>query len=180
MRSEDKYAKKKGAKTDSGFHDIETFINMPPHKYAGVQSIPDFVQRKKSDDISPLELADLIDRDVEAASATLDKFGAAKNKELQLTLSDIAIICEMGRYYADKIRGATYVAMARHTKVATDKDNAVDALTQAAQHYENYVRLVKSRYVSRMWFNRVGILDFEEQNADVLADVETAKQLPSD
>lgn len=180
MRSEDKYAKKKGARTGSGFHDVETFINMPPHPYAGVQSIADFVQRKKSDAISPLVLADLIDHDVEEAVVTLLEFGSVKNKELQLTLDDIAIICEMGRYYADKIRGATYVAVARQSKEMADKEKAVDALTQAADHYQNYVRLVGGNHVSKIWLNRVGILDFEKQIADVLADIEIANQVLTD
>ena len=125
MRSEDKYAKKKGARTNSGFHDVETFINLPPHKYAGVQSIPDFVAGKKSNGISPLALADLIDQDVDAAAVTIRELGSVKNEELRLTLDDIAIICEMGRYYADKIRGSTYVALARQSKKTDDKDKAV-------------------------------------------------------
>jgi hypothetical protein len=177
MRSEVKYAKKKGARTSSGFHDVETFINMSPHNYAGVQSIPDFVIGKKSDGISPLGLADLIDQDVEAAATTLRELGAVTNKELRLTLDDIAIICEMGRYYADKIRGSTYVALARHSKKMADQDKAVDALTQAADHYQEYVRLVAANHVDQIWFNRVGILNFERQIPDVLADIDVAREI---
>ena len=42
--------------------------------------------------------------------------GEVKDKELRLTIDDIRIVCEMGRYYADKIRGSTYVALARKSK----------------------------------------------------------------
>ena len=177
MRSEDKYAKKKGARTNSGFHDVETFINLPPHKYAGVQSIPDFVKGKASDGLSPLALADLIDQDVEAAATTIREFGSVKNKELRLTFDDIAIICEMGRYYADKIRGSTYVALARQSKKTTDKDRAIETLTQAGEHYQKYVRLVTANHIGEIWFNRVGILNFEKQIPDVLADIDIAREI---
>ena len=177
MRSEDKYAKKRGARTGSGFHDVETFIEMSPHKYAGVQSIQDFVKGKKTDGLSPLALADLIDQDVETAAATLREFSAVKNKELRLTLDDITIICEMGRYYADKIRGSTYVALARQSKKAADKESAIDALARASEHYQKYVRLVTANHVGQIWFNRVGILNFEKQIPDVLADIKIAREI---
>ena len=177
MRSEDKYATKKGAQTKSGFHDVETFINIPPHKYAGVQSIPDFVSGKKSEGISPFVLADLIDKDVEAAATTLREFGSVTNKELRFTLDDIAIVCEMGRYYADKIRGSTYVALARESKKTSDKFKAVELLTEAAEHYKKYVLLVTANHVGQIWLNRVGILNFENQIVDALADIEIAKAI---
>ena len=177
MRGGAEYAQSKGAKTSSGFHDVETFIKMPPHKYAGVQSITNFIKGKASTDMSPLALADLLDRDVEAASATVREFGEVKNKELSLTLKDINIICEMGRYYADKIRGSTYVAMARESQKSADKEQAVNALTQAAEHYKAFVSLVTANHVNEIWFNRVGTLNFKNQIADALADIDIARKI---
>ncbi len=177
MRGRPSYAKEQGAQITSGFHDVETFINMPTHKYGGVQSIPDFVAGKPSDNMSPLRLADLIDQDVEAAATTLRGFGAVKNKELRLTLDDINIICEMGRYYSDKIRGSTYVAMARKNKSQADKDKAIEALTRAADHYKKYVSLVTANHVGRIWFNRVNTLNFEHQIADTIADLGIAQKI---
>jgi hypothetical protein len=177
-RGQPAYTKRQGATNKAGFHDVETFINIPPHPYAGVQSIPDFVEGKTTQDLSPLALADLIDQDVEAAAETLRGFGPVKDKELRLTLDDINIICEMGRYYADKIRGSTYVALARESKTQADKDKAVDALTQAADHYKKYVRLVTANHLNKIWFNRVGNLNFEKQVAEAMADIDTANAIP--
>jgi hypothetical protein len=171
------YAKEQGAQTLSGFHDVETFINMPTHTYGKVQSIPDFIAGKETRDISPFALADLIEQDVEAAASTLHEFGSVKDKELRLTLDDIKIICEMGRYYSDKIRGSAYVAMARKSKKQADKDNAVEALTQAAEHYKTYVNLISSNHVNQIWFNRVGTLDFQKQIADAMADIDIANKI---
>ena len=176
-RGQDQWAKDKGAQTGSGFHDVETFINVPPHKYAGVQSIPDFVKGKASTDMTPLARADLIEQDVESAFATVQSFGVVKNKELKLTLDDIKIICEMGRYYADKIRGSTYVALARNSKEQADKDKAVEALTQAAEHYKKYVNMVTANHVNQIWFNRVGTLNFKNQIAETVKDIEIARKI---
>ena len=75
----------------------------------------------------------------ERASISL---GSVTNKELRFTLDDIAIVCEMGRYYADKIRGSTYVALARESKKTSDKFKAVELLTEAAEHYKNMCYLL--------------------------------------
>jgi len=171
------YTRRQGAKAKSGFHDVETFLNIPPHDYAGVQSIPDFVAGKETSHLTPLSLADLIEQDVEAAKETLEEFEEVKAKELQLTLDDIRIICEMGSYYADKIRGATYVARARQSKEKSDKDMAVAALTQAAEHYKAYVELVTANHLNQIWFNRVGTLNFKKQVQDALNDIEIANQI---
>jgi hypothetical protein len=177
MRGSAAYAKKQGAKTPTGFHDVETFLNIPPHDYAGVQSIQDFVVGKETTDLTPLSLADLIEQDIEAAEKALDEFGEVTDQELRLTLDDIRIICEMGRYYADKIRGSTYVALARQSKDQADKDQAVTALSQAADHYQAYVALVTTNHINHIWFNRVGNLNFEDQIKDAMLDIEFAEQI---
>jgi hypothetical protein len=110
------YTKRQNAKTKTGFHDVETFLAIKPHQYAGVQSIEDYVAGKATKGHTPLSLADLIEHDVVAAEKTVLTWGKVKDKELRLTLDDIKIICQMGRYYANKIRGATYVALARKTR----------------------------------------------------------------
>ena len=171
------YARQKGARTKSGFHDVNTFLNLPPHRYSGVQSIQDFVAGKDAQEHTPLSLADLIDRDVEAAEEKLKDLGEIKNKELRLTIDDIKIVCEMGRYYADKIRGATYVALARESKDEADKDTAVAALTRAADHYKAYVSLVTANHTHEIWFNRVGTLNFKNQIEDAMRDIEFANEI---
>ena len=126
---------------------------------------------------TPISLADLIDRDVETAEKTVLTMGDVEDKELRLTLDDIKIICDLGRYYADKIRGATYVAMARDSKKTADRDRAVATLTRAAEHYKRYVDRVTANNLNQIWFNRVGILNFQNQIADAVADIEIARQI---
>ncbi|TWU31139.1 beta-N-acetylhexosaminidase family protein [Novipirellula artificiosorum] len=177
MRGSSGYARQKGARTQSGFHDVNTFLNIPPHEYSGVQSIQDFVAGKDAQGQTPLSLADLIERDVEAAEETLKELGEVKDKELRLTIDDIKTVCEMGQYYADKIRGATYVALARESKDKVDKDKAVVALTRAADHYKAYVALVTANHTKEVWFNRVGTLNFKDQIEDAMLDIGFANEI---
>jgi iron uptake system EfeUOB component EfeO/EfeM len=71
--------------------------------------------------------------------------------------------------------------MARASKNASDKqqakDKAIAALTQAADHYKTYVRLVTNNHVGKLWLSRVGTVNFELQTADVMADIEIAKNI---
>ncbi len=171
------YTDKVGGKTLSGFHDVETFINVPPHVNSGCQSIPDFVSGKSSQKLSPFALADLIDTDVDSALATLNTFGSVANKELRLTLIDISIIAEMGHYYAEKIRGSTYVALARQTMKNEDKNKAIQSLTDASALYSKFIKLIGANHVNRVWTSRVGTVDYEKLTEDVLADIEIAKNI---
>jgi hypothetical protein len=171
------YTSSKGAKSQSGFHDVETFINVPPHSKSGYQSIPDFVAGKTTTNLSPLAVADLIDKDVEEAMAAVKEFGQVTNNELRLTLDDILIISEMGRYYADKIRGATYVAMARSSKKKADKEKAVDYLIQASVHYNKYVQLSNKNHTNNLWLSRVGRVDLDIQKLEAIADIDIAKAI---
>ena len=180
VRSSKGYARNTlGAKARSGFHDVETFLSQRilPHRYAGVQSIQDYVAGKPTQGYTPLSLANLIDQDVEAAEKAVLDMGDVQDKELRLTLGDIKAICEMGRYYADKIRGATYVAMARDSKKTADKGRAIETLTRAAEHYQTYVDRLTTNHLNQIWFNRVGILDFKQQIEDAVADIEIARQI---
>ena len=168
-------------KNETGFHDVNEFIRLGSHKFANVLSIKDFSKGKKADgNMTPFEMADLIEKDCVEALSIVGAFNNVTNKELQLTLDDIKIICEMGLSYADKIRGSTHVALARENKSASDKEKAIEILTQAAQHYEDFVKLVTSNHINEIWFNRVGTLNFENQVKEAYRDIEIAKAVVID
>ena len=169
------------ARNKTGFRDVDVFIRQSAHNLAGVLSIADFVEGKKAKGkLSPFELADLIESDVTETLDTLKTFGTVSDKELQLTLDDIRIISEMGLYYADKIRGSTYVALARQNKSQADKDKAIQTLTEAAEHYKDFVELVTANHINEIWLNRVGIVNFKKQIDYALHDIEIAKKVELD
>jgi hypothetical protein len=167
--------------TESGFHDVNHFIRLKPHRYCATHSIPDEVENQlreeKASTRSPLELADLIDANIDNAEKLLSEFGEVKDIELRRTLDDIRIVGTMGRYYAAKIRGATYVALCRSTQARIHRQAAVMALTDAARFWDEFTDLATANYHQPLWTNRVGYVDWRGQRKDVERDLAIAQAL---
>ena len=83
----------------------------------------------------------------------------------------------MGHYYVEKIRGSTWVALARKTKNINDKNKAIEALTRASEHYKNFVELATKSHINTLQTNRVGILEWKKQIEYVMADIGVARSL---
>ncbi|HEX6397517.1 MAG TPA: alpha-glucuronidase family glycosyl hydrolase, partial [Steroidobacteraceae bacterium] len=108
------------AKTASGFHSVETFINQPVHPGTDNLTIPRYVAGVTSGSMppgtTPLQVADLIDAHVGAAlGVTALARPRANAREYAATVGDITRMANLGRYYAAKIRGATELALYRAT-----------------------------------------------------------------
>jgi hypothetical protein len=172
------------AKTESGFHDVNHFIRLKPHRYCETVSIPDYVKSVLEDrpptGQTPLQLADQIESNVNEAEAMISEFGKVQDQELNNTLDDIRIVCEMGRYYAAKIRGASYVALCRETKKPAHRQAAIKALSQAVKHWKRFTERALANHHNPLWTNRVGHVDWRKQFQDVEADLAIARGLPVD
>jgi hypothetical protein len=166
------------AKTASGFHSVETFINQPVHPGTDNITIPDFIAGV-TQGTTPPQVAVKIDARAAAALATVDTFVALpiarKNAEFAATLADIRAMALLGRYYAAKIRGATALAMYRSTRLPEHQDDAVRQLTQAAAFWHDYTQRTGARYRNPLWTNRVGIVDWHELEAEVANDIAIAR-----
>ena len=65
------------AQNETGFHDVNRFINLPPHARSGFQSIPDYVEAQlnggTSERKSPMEVSAMLhehaDRALEAVAS---------------------------------------------------------------------------------------------------------------
>jgi hypothetical protein len=85
----------------------------------GYQTVMDWgkseISGKKSKGISPLQVANELDAYAATALAALPKLRQHMNNnlELQETLNDIECMAYLGRYYADKMRGAAKLAAFR-------------------------------------------------------------------
>jgi hypothetical protein len=171
------------AKTASGFHSVETFIDQKVHPGTDNIPIPKYVEAvtagKTLAGTSPPAAADRIDARADAALAALKALegnaAARRNPELEATLADIRAMALLGKYYAAKIRGATELALYRATKVAAHRQSAIDHLTRASDFWHRYSASAAARYRNPVWTNRVGIVDFRELDAEVLADIEIAR-----
>jgi hypothetical protein len=169
------------AKTASGFHSVETFINQPVHPGTDNLTIPQYVAGITSGSMpagtTPLQVAERIDAHVDAvfaAPATLASAGKDPG-ELSATVDDIHRMANLGRYYAAKIRGATELALFRATREPRHQQLAVKHLEAAAKAWDSYAGSVRQAYGDTFWTNRVGRVDWQELTAEVRRDVEIAR-----
>jgi hypothetical protein len=108
-------------RNETGFHDVNRFINLLPHKYSGYQSIPDFVKGIQSNDhvqnqLNPLKVSALLHSHSDKALELLQELNPGESAELKAILHDIKTMAYLGKYYAHKISGAAHLALYRDTE----------------------------------------------------------------
>ena len=170
------------AQTKTGFHDVNRFITLAPHKGTDNISIPDYVKAitegKPLSGTTPIEVSERIHSHADKALAILGRLNHGGDKELRLTLGDIHAIAYMGKYYAYKIRGATELALFRETKKKEHQKAAIEELTSAAKFWQLYTSTAVSQYKNPLWTNRVGYCDWQALSKEVLNDIKIAEGVP--
>lgn len=106
-----------------GFLTVDDYyFDRDPMRGSGIHSATEwakaFLTKKKLKGITPLQVADNLD---EYAATALEALPALRaqmgdNVEFQETLNDIESRAYLGRYYADKMRGATKLAVFREVE----------------------------------------------------------------
>jgi hypothetical protein len=175
------------AQTASGFHDVNRFITLSPHKESGYQSIPDYVASlhplspqggQKDMKVAlktPPEVAFMLNDNADSALTLIKDINPGGNKELSYILNDIESMAYLGKYYSCKINGAANLALFRETKAPTVQKIAVNQLTEALNYWELYIASALKQYKNPLWTNRVGIVDWVKLTNEVRNDIETAK-----
>ncbi|HTU68587.1 MAG TPA: hypothetical protein VMF52_21790 [Steroidobacteraceae bacterium] len=171
------------AKTASGFHSVETFINQPVHPGTDNIPIPKYVDAmlrgETPQGTTPFAAADRIDARADAALAALPALRSPQDanarREFAATRTDITAMALLGKYYAAKIRGATELAWFRATGAVEHRQRAIERLGQAAEFADRYARDVSAAYAPGFWTNRVGTVDFAEMAAEARRDVDIAR-----
>lgn len=100
--------------------------------------------------LTPLQVADTLDGYAQAADDALPELRsqAGDHVELRETLLDIESMAHLGRYYADKMRGAAKLALFR-AGGRQDRDahaEAVAHLEDAVGHWKAYAAVLDSHY----------------------------------
>jgi hypothetical protein len=97
------------------------------------------------------------------------------SKELAATLTDMESMAYLGRYYADKIRGAAELAVYRADKSRREyRRRAVSHLTNAVEEWEAYARIATSQYKPQL-FSRTHYMDWWKILEEVKKEAELAK-----
>jgi len=87
----------------------------------------------------------------------------------------VTSMATLGRYYAAKIRGATELALYRTTRDTQHQQAAIEHLRKAAGFWSEYTQRARLMYGPRFWTNRVGHVDWDELDREVLRDLEIAR-----
>lgn len=165
------------AETASGFHDVNRFITLRPHKGTDNISIPDYVRmtlmKETIKGTTPLQVAHEIHMHSDKALALLEDLDHNGDKELRLTLDDIRTIAWLGKYYAHKIQAATSLAFFRETLKPEHREDAIKNLQQSAHFWRGYASLALSNYDNPLWTNRVGHVDWRRTYQYVIHDIRT-------
>jgi hypothetical protein len=163
------------ANTPSGYHDVNRFITLPPHKGTGYISIPDytkaFLSGTKIEGETPLQVADKIIQNSERAIKWTDEQSMEMNCELRITIDDIKTMARLGKNFGHKIRGATYLSLFRETLQREWYNKAIDELNTSAGYWRHYAASGLANYYNPLWTNRVGYVDWRENFNWALFDV---------
>jgi hypothetical protein len=100
---------------------------------------------------------------------------AGANKELRLTLGDFEAMAHLGNYYAEKILGATDLALFEKTADAEMKKSAVKHLEAALVHWKKYAMVATRQYRPQL-LTRIGYVDLNALTGKVQQDVDIASQ----
>jgi len=116
-----------------------------------IQTIKAFVDGEPpAGRLTPLDVADQLEGHALAGLQNSGKLQPGSNTELRHTLGDIAAMGWLGRYYAEKIRGAVDLYRSRTSGRPEDLDNARRHLQQAASHWKQYAAIWSSQYVGQV------------------------------
>ncbi len=170
----------------TGFYTVRDFIEGGTMPGAGVNNIIEWRTAirsgKRLEGVSPLEIADSLDRNSSRALKALPELHrsnvalTADTQEYEATLGDIESMAHLGLYYAAKIRGACDLALFDTTGDEKQKASAVQHLEAAHDHWKNYATAYTKQYVHPVLFNRTGVVDIPKQSDNVAADVKTARE----
>lgn len=154
------------ANTPSGYHDVNRFITLPPHKGTGYISIPDytkaFLSGSEMKGETPLRVAEQILKNADQAIQLVDRQNGAMGKELRITLDDIKTMALLGKYYGHKIKGATYLSLFRETFQKEWYDKVIEELNLSAGYWRHYAASAMANYSNPLWTNRVGHVDWRK------------------
>ncbi len=163
------------ANTPSGYHDVNRFITLPPHKGTGFLSIPDytkaFLSGGEMNGKTPLEVAENILKNADLAINWANSQNSAGNSELQIAIDDIKTMAWLGKYYAHKILGATYLSLFRESFQKDWYVKTINELNMSAGFWRHFTSGATANYRNPLWTNRVGYVNWKENFDWALYDV---------
>jgi hypothetical protein len=163
-----------------GFYTVKQFIAGETMPGSGILNIRAYCDRllakKPMDGITPPEVAQALKGHAATALQLVGQMPEKiADKELRLTLGDLAAMAHLGNYYAEKILGATDLALFDRTAAAELKASAVGHLQEALAHWQKYAAAATRQYRPQL-LTRIGYVDLNALTEKVRQDVQAASE----
>lgn len=148
----------------SGFQTVQDFIKprwAPMNSNEdgdtpGLMSVKEFVDGEPANGrLTPLQTADALQQYADAGIKDIDGLAPGDSKELRLSLGDIRAMAWLGRYYAEKIRGAVSLYRYQKNGNAADYQEATLHLKTASANWSEYAAIWSKQYVGQV-LDRLG------------------------
>ena len=166
----------------SGFLTVDqSFFAHPPLRGSEILSVQEYAaarrEKKQFDGMTPMEVARRLDdeaeRTLKGVNALRKQAGA--QEELRATLVDLEAMAYLGRYYADKIRGAAELAVYRQdASLKQAHEKAIQHLSDAVSEWEAYAKAATRQYKPQL-FSRTHYMDWWKILEDVKKELQTVK-----
>ena len=148
------------------------------------ENIPAYVARVLSRQptppgmLTPLDVASHLEQDAQASiAASKIPVPAAKYRaEFRDAQMDDEAYGHLGFYYAEKLRGATDLALFLFSGQKNDQDSAIRHLTSASRQWQELVANTSARYITReIWL--FGPFNWKMYSPDVARDIDLARAM---
>jgi hypothetical protein len=148
----------------TGFQTVQDFIKprWPPMnenedgETPRLMSIKEFVNGDAPDGrLTPLQTADQLQQYADAGLESISGLSSGESKELRLTLGDIRAMAWLGRYYAEKIRGAVSLYRYQKTGDVSAYADATAHLKTASANWKEYAAIWSTQYQGQV-LDRLG------------------------
>jgi len=164
----------------TGFYTVRHFVEGVSMPDAGVLNIRQWRTRLAKgaamEGMTPLQVAEALNEDSKRALEFVDELRplAGNNKELRQTLVDCEAMAFLGQYYANKILGASALALFDQDGKAEHQNEAISHLQLALEGWKLYATIATGQYRPQR-LGRVGNLDLVKLTIKVGEDIEIAK-----
>jgi len=159
----------------------DSFFSYPPLRGSGILSIQEYAAARRAeksfDGLTPMDVAQRLDAYAEQTlgGVKILRQQAGAQEELRSTLIDLEAMAYLGRYYADKIRGAAELAVYRQDASRKQAHKrAIQHLSDAVLEWESYAKAATSQYQTQL-FSRTHYMDWWKILDDVKKELQTVK-----
>jgi hypothetical protein len=164
---------------NKGFYTVTDFMKGRTMPGTGILDISTYcdktVRQETVVGITPPQVAEALKADANTALKLLAAMPAAKEKELRFTLGDLTAMAHLGNYYAEKILGATDLALFEKTGKSELQTSAIAHLDAALGHWKKYAAAATAQYKPQL-LTRIGYVDINELTESVQRDIGIAKE----